>query len=116
MMLRDVHPFGGNVRLLALLLIAFAVFAAACSSTPTQESAGEYVSDAAITAKVKTAIMLDPKLTGADIRAETYKGVVALSGFVDSTEVAYRATAVVSAVRGVRSVRNNLIVKTRIRS
>src|SRR5260370_37458489 len=111
----EVRPHE-NPRLLTLLLIALTVFATACSSTPTQESAGEYVDDAAITAKVKAAILLDPKLTGSDIRAETYKGVVALSGFVDSPEVAYRATAVVSAVRGVRSVRNNLIVKTRIRS
>ena len=109
-------PPNGNRDLLTLLLIAVTLFAAACSATPTQRSTREFVGDAAINAKVKAAILLDPKLTGSDIRAETYRGVVELSGFVDSPEVAYRATTVVSKVSGVRSVRNNLIVKTRIRS
>ena len=94
--------------LLVLMLIATFV---ACASTPKQESTGEYVDDSVITTKVKSLIAADDFLKSFQISVETYKGTVQLSGFVDSKDTARKAGEVARSVKGVRSVRNNLIVK-----
>ncbi len=92
------------------ILLAAAPFLS-CSSTRTHESTGEYVDDSAITAKVKAAILEDPALKSLQISVKTYKGVVQLSGFVDSKEMFDRAGEVAGKVSGVREVKNDLIVK-----
>ena len=84
---------------------------AACADTQTSESTGQYVDSAAITAKVKAAILKDPDLKVMQITVKTFKDVVQLSGFVDSPQMAGRAGMVASRVEGVASVRNDLIVK-----
>lgn len=92
-------------------LLAAAALPACTSSTATQESAGEYVDSAAITAKVKSAMVGDPQLSALQIGVETFKDEVLLSGFVDNAAVKSRAGQVAAGVPGVRSVRNNLVVK-----
>ncbi|MHB1039005.1 MAG: BON domain-containing protein [Desulfobacteria bacterium] len=82
-----------------------------CASTPTREGTGEYVDDSAITAKVKAAILNEPSLKVFQINVETFKGEVQLSGFVDSARSVSKAGEVARGVSGVKSVRNNLIVK-----
>jgi osmotically-inducible protein OsmY len=82
-----------------------------CSSTRTHESTGEYVDDSAITAKVKGAIVGDAALKTFQISVKTYKGVVQLSGFVDSKDMVDRAGEVAGKVSGVREVKNDLNVK-----
>lgn len=91
--------------------LAAAMPIAACSSSSTSESTGEYVDDAAITSKVKAALLSDSGLKSFAIGVETYKDVVQLSGFVNSDQVKAHAGDVAAGVAGVRSVRNNLIVK-----
>jgi len=95
---------------LAIALLA-TVSVTACTSTATSESTGEYVDDAAITSKVKTALLNDAGLKSFSIGVETYKQVVQLSGFVNSDAVKARAGQVAAGVAGVRSVQNNLVVK-----
>ncbi len=82
-----------------------------CASTPTQSSAGELIDDTVITAKVKTAIFNDDELSAAEINVETFKGVVQLSGFVSERGDIARAAAVTSAVGGVVSVKNDIVLK-----
>ena len=82
-----------------------------CASTPTREGTGEYIDDSAITAKVKAAILNEPSLKVFQINVETFKGGVQLSGFVDSGRSVNKAGEVARGVSGVRSVKNNLIVK-----
>lgn len=82
-----------------------------CASTPTQEGTGEYFDDAVITAKVKAAIFNEPSLKSAEINVETFKGVVQLSGFVSSQAAIEKATEVARGVRGVKSVKNDMLVK-----
>ena len=82
-----------------------------CASTPTRESSGEYVDDSAITTRVKAAIFDDPSLKVLQINVETFKGEVQLSGFVDSAQNVRKAGEVARSVRGVKSVKNDLIVK-----
>ncbi len=94
--------------LLILLVLALVV---GCAATRTQESSGEYVDDSTITVKVKAAIFDDPALKVFDISVETFKGVVQLSGFVNSAEIRSRAAVVAGRVIGVKSVKNSLVVK-----
>ena len=82
-----------------------------CASTPTREGTGEYVDDSAITTRVKAAIFDDPSLKVLQINVETFKGEVQLSGFVDSAQSIKKAGEVARSVTGVKSVKNNLIVK-----
>ena len=82
-----------------------------CAASPTRESSGQYVDDSGITTRVKAAIFDDPSLKVLQINVETFKGEVQLSGFVDSAQNIRRAGEVARSVQGVRSVKNDLIVK-----
>jgi hyperosmotically inducible periplasmic protein len=85
---------------------------ACASDSPTQRSTGEFTDDAATTAKVKTAIATDAGAkTAAAVNVETYRGVVQLTGFVDTEEQSRRAVEAAKKVAGVRSVKNDLRVK-----
>lgn len=91
--------------------LVFLSLLAGCAATSNQGSTGDYIDDSVITAKVKTGILNDPMLKVFQISVESYKGVVQLSGFVDSLKASDRAEDVASAVNGVRSVKNDLTVK-----
>jgi hyperosmotically inducible protein len=75
------------------------------------ESAGEYIDDSAVTAKVKTALIESPDTKAHEINVETDHGVVQLSGFVDNAAAKTAATNVAKSVTGVKSVKNELSVK-----
>ncbi|MBM4208777.1 MAG: BON domain-containing protein [Gammaproteobacteria bacterium] len=82
-----------------------------CAGGRTTESTGEYFDDSIITSKVKASILGDSKLKVMQINVETFKGVVQLSGFVNSDAAAKRAVDLTRRVRGVKQVNNSLIVK-----
>jgi len=78
----------------------------------SSRTAGEVTSDAALTAKVKTALASDAGLgTAADVNVQSYRGVVQLNGFVASQDQIARAGEAARKVSGVTSVQNNLRVK-----
>jgi len=87
------------------------VFFLGCASTSKQEGTGEYFDDTVITTKVKAEILNEPSLKSAEINVETFKGVVQLSGFVNSQADINKAVEVVGRVKGVKSVRNDMRVK-----
>jgi osmotically-inducible protein OsmY len=97
------------------LLPVFSIIAVAgiigCASTSRSEGTGEYVDDTVITAKVKTAIFEQPTLKSSEINVETFKGVVQLSGFVRSQANVNTAIMTAKNVRGVESVKNDMLVK-----
>ena len=70
------------------------------------------IDDSVITAEIKTALFKDPQTSGFDIDVNTYRGVVQLSGFVDTTGQKRRAGELAESKEGVTSVHNDLIVKT----
>jgi len=94
-----------------LLLLMLVVSLVACASTSKQESTGEYVDDSVITTKVKSLLAGDDFLKSFQISVETYKGIVQMSGFVDSQRAVDKAVQIARSVKGVRSVKNDLIVK-----
>ncbi len=81
------------------------------AATSKKESVGEYVDDAVITTKVKAAVLEEPSLKSAEINVETFKGTVQLSGFVRSRADINKAVEVAKGVKGVKSVKNDMIVK-----
>ena len=97
------------IRFLAVLMM-IAVFAA-CASTPQQSSTGEVVDDSVITTKIKSQLAADEFLKSFQISVETRKGIVELSGFVDSQKAKDKADQIARGVDGVKSVKNALIVK-----
>ena len=92
---------------LLMVMVAFV----ACASTSKQESTGEYIDDSVITTKVKSLLAEDDFLKSFQISVETYKGTVQLSGFVGSQKAVDKAGEIARSVKGVTSVKNNLIVK-----
>ena len=93
------------------VLIMFVAALVACASTSKKESTGEYVDDSVITTKVKSLLAEDDFLKSFQIGVETYKGIVQLSGFVNPRQAVDKASQIASSVKGVKSVKNDLIVK-----
>jgi osmotically-inducible protein OsmY len=97
----------------ALLLAALlgSSLMVACSSTPSQQSAGEAVDDGVVTAKVKAKLIEDPVTKAHQINVDTFKGTVQLSGFVESDQARTRALQLARDVDGVKQVKDALQVR-----
>ena len=99
-------------KLLSAIFVAVSlVSVVGCASTPQKEGTGEYIDDTAITTKVKAAIFNEPTLKSAEINVETFKGVVQLSGFVNSRADIDKAATIARGVTGVKSVKNDMRLK-----
>jgi len=100
-----------NVR--ANLILAGLVLAilSACAPSGTTRGTGEYIDDAAISSRIKTAFATSPDVKATEVQVETYKGTVQLSGFVDSSESALRAAQIARQTPGVKEVRNSMVVR-----
>ena len=124
--------------LLAAAIAAIALTTAGCNRTPSDTTTGRatgdkmatttdrtatttsratnetavVVDDAAITTKVKSAVLAEPGLKTLQINVDTKDAVVTLSGTVDSPELKSKAVQIAQSVQGVKSVNDNLSVKT----
>ena len=97
------------IRFLVVLMMIAAFVA--CASTPKQESTGEYIDDSVITTKIKAQFAADDFLKSFQIGVESRKGIVQLRGFVNSQAAVDKAGQIARGVKGVKSVKNDLIVK-----
>ncbi|HEY8096689.1 MAG TPA: BON domain-containing protein [Methylobacter sp.] len=95
----------------AFFLVLTLMTAAGCASTPGHEGGGEYVDDSVITTKVKAMLFDEPNLRSGSVNVETFKGVVQLSGFVNSRADINRAVEIARGVAGVKSVKNDMRLK-----
>jgi hyperosmotically inducible periplasmic protein len=93
-----------HLRELTLIVCLFCVMEAAAADP-------QAVSDAALTAKVKTALATEHTVKASDIEVETRDGVVQLSGFVDSEDARSAAVLRARSVSGVAEVRNDLSIR-----
>lgn len=82
-------------------------------TTPAPKaSVGTVIDDTVITAKVKSALVSDPGIKSFDLKVETRKGAVLLSGFVDNQEQIDLAISTTRSVEGVTEVENKIALKT----
>ena len=75
------------------------------------QTVGEYIDDAAITAEVKSKLLVEKNLSSLKISVDTIDGVVTLTGDVKSKEQSDRAAAVAKQVKGVKRVDNKLLIQ-----
>ena len=97
--------------LAASLWLGLSMGLSGCTSTPTQQPAGEAIEDGVVTAKVKAALVQDPITKAHHINVETFKGQVQLSGYVENDEARTRALQVARDVAGVRKVTDAMQVR-----
>lgn len=103
-----------NLRTIGRVFGAIVIVGAlsACSVTSGRESGSQYVDDATITTKVKSQLVSDVGLEPANqIHVETSKGIVQLSGFVDTAAHKAEAESVARGVEGVSDVKNDIVVQ-----
>lgn len=81
------------------------------ASAPASTTVGTEIDDTVVTTKVKAALVGDPNIKGFDIKVETRKGVVQLSGFVDDQAQIDRALSVTRAVEGVKGTESGMTIK-----
>lgn len=107
------HPVNkfSTALLLMLMLSGAGLVLSSCASTDNSEGTGEYIDDSVITTKVKAAIFNEETLKVLEINVETFKGVVQLSGFVSSQADIDKAVSLARSVKGVLSVKNDMVVK-----
>lgn len=82
-----------------------------CASTAAKEGKKEASADDIITGKVIQAINDEPTLKYAQIKVETSKGVVLLTGFVSSAAAENTATELARYIKGVELVRDAIRIK-----
>ena len=95
----------GRMLLLSMMMAAAA---GGCASKGSHESPGAYMSDTAITSKVKAKMLADKEVSGTSVDVETYQGRVQLSGFVKSDQERQKAAELARSVNGVKEVRNDI--------
>jgi hyperosmotically inducible protein len=78
---------------------------------PASTSVGTQIDDTVVTTKVKSALFSEPDIKSFDLKVETRKGAVQLSGFVDNQAQIDRAITATRGVEGVRSVENHISLK-----
>jgi hyperosmotically inducible periplasmic protein len=93
------------------LPILLAVTVSSCAVMRGQQTAGEYIDDAAITAEIKSKMAADRQVAAAAISVETMNGTTQLSGFAQSQAEKDRAAEIARQAKGVQSVRNDIIVR-----
>jgi osmotically-inducible protein OsmY len=92
-------------------ILAVSWFTFGCAGSRTSDSTGQYLDDTAITTKVKSALLGDEAVKSFEIKVETFKGVVQLSGFVDTEDQRAAATRDAMSVNGVKDVKDSLTLK-----
>ena len=102
------------IVIVVIAIVAFFVssfFSSSADSESQQVTAGEYIDDSVITTKVKSQIGANDFLKSFQIGVETRKGIVQLSGFVNTQKAIDKADEIANNVKGVQSVKNDLILK-----
>ncbi|MCX7277588.1 MAG: BON domain-containing protein [Burkholderiales bacterium] len=101
-----------------LLTTAISMSLMACSkpvdtaASMPSTTVGTEIDDTVVTASVRSALLADPDVKSLDVKVETRKGEVQLSGFVDNLAQAERISAIVKGVQGVKTIDNKMAMKT----
>jgi osmotically-inducible protein OsmY len=116
---KDQTSFGSVAMKLAhrfntLFVLILVAVLAACTP-PGRGGPGEVIDDSLITSKVKAALIADPVAKAREVQVKTFKGIVQLSGFVDSPEAARRAVEIARGINGVKEVKNAMVIRSQVK-
>ena len=98
------------------LAAALSLLAAGCNRQDETQAAakttvGTEIDDTVVTTKVKSALLADADIKSFDLKVETRKGAVQLSGFVDNQAQIDQAVELARKVEGVANVGNEMSIK-----
>ncbi len=96
---------------LCLSALPLAGLVTGCAGDRYHQSTGEAIDDHSISSRVKDALSNDALYKYEDVKVQTFKGTVQLSGFVDTSAQKSRAAELAKGVAGVHDVENNITVK-----
>ena len=82
-----------------------------CAGDRYTQSTGERIDDRADSSRVRKALSADTQYKYEGVNVHTFKGVVQLSGFVNSRDQKNRAGDLTKKVDGIKTVENNITVK-----
>jgi osmotically-inducible protein OsmY len=95
-----------------IVLACMLAGAAGCNVIRGESTPGEYVDDVAITTQVKYELLESKKVDGLDVNVDVMNGRVKLTGWASSETERAKATELARGVKGVRSVDNQLKIKS----
>jgi hyperosmotically inducible protein len=99
-------------RALAFAAMAgITIVSTGCAVVRDQQTVGAYVDDATITTQVKAKFVENKTVDAGAINVQTLNGTVALNGFAKSSAEKSTAESIAKGVKGVRDVRNNLVIR-----
>ena len=84
---------------------------AGAAAAPATTTIGNEIDDTVITTKVKSALLENPDTKSFDIKVETRKGLVQLSGFVNNQSQADGAITIARKIEGVKNIDNAMTLK-----
>ncbi len=105
---KTLRAFG---LILALGALPLASGLTGCAGNRYTQSTGEHIDDSGDSSRVKKALAADTQYKYDDVQVKTFKGVVQLSGFVNSKEQKNRAGDIAEKVQGIKEIENNITVK-----
>lgn len=105
-----------NSRFIVFFLMTQMVFFSGCASTSGSgyQGSSEQFDDIVITAKVHEAILDERSLRPYEINVSTVKGVVELSGIVNTRDEMERAVAIARSIKGIGLVKNDIRLLQRV--
>ena len=114
----SIHPLAAAIALAAAATLLStgcyreepATPATAATAAP-KTTVGTEIDDTVVTTKVKSALVADQEVRGVELKVETRKGVVQLSGFANNQAQLDRAITVARGIEGVKSVENGMTLK-----
>ncbi len=97
--------------ILTVGILASAGVITGCAGDRYTQSTGERIDDKGDSSRVREALREDGQYKYEDVKVQTFKGVVQLSGFVNSRDQKNRAGDIAKRIEGVKEVENNITVK-----
>lgn len=97
-----------NNRFIVLFLSLQILFSLGCTTPQKYEGSREQFDDIVITTKVHEAIIDEPSLRPVDINVRTIKGIVELSGLVNSRNDMDKAIAIARKMEGIKLIKNDI--------
>jgi osmotically-inducible protein OsmY len=95
----------------AALVLGSSLFITGCTTEQRSgRSSGQYIDDKTLNAKVRSALSDSAEYKFPDVKVETFRGTVQLSGFVASAAQKTRAGEIAKSVAGVQNVDNKITV------